>query len=54
MAAPHPSPLPSGEKDGVRELGILVIGVYLVLGAWNMVLHHSPFTAPLNIFPLSL
>jgi hypothetical protein len=39
MTAPHPIPLPLGERDGVRgEFWILVIGAYLVFGAWKLVL----------------
>ena len=30
MPAPHPSPLPSGERDGVRGFGIWTIGIYLL------------------------
>ncbi len=33
MTAPHPSPLPPGERAGVRGFWILVIGDWDLLGA---------------------
>jgi hypothetical protein len=44
MTAPHPSPLPCGEREGVRgfEISNLDIGAYLGFGAC---LHHIRYKA---------
>ena len=33
---PHPSPLPSGERDGVRGRWALAFGIYLIFGIWKL------------------
>jgi hypothetical protein len=34
MTAPHPSPLPTGEREGVRGFGILNFGHWDLSGIW--------------------
>lgn len=43
ITAPHPSSLPSGERDGVRglEFWIWVIGIFLEFGAFNFVMPYT-------------
>ena len=40
MTSPYPSPLPTGERVGVRGFGFWVIEIYLGFGACDLVLIH--------------
>jgi hypothetical protein len=48
MTAPHPSPLPSGERVGAGVYLIWVIGIYLRFGAWNLVLSYGCALCPMR------
>jgi len=40
---PHPSPLPSGERDGVRGVSVIgywATGIYLGFGIWCLEFQH--------------
>jgi hypothetical protein len=41
QTTPHPSPLPRGERDGVRglEFRSSEFWDYLIIGAWNLEIH---------------
>jgi hypothetical protein len=49
-----PNPKYQIQMTKTISFGILVIRIYLMLSVWNLVLHHSLWTASLNTLPLSL